>query len=590
MAESEGLYTVFQTLASEEIINLISSAASTPKGQEKNQIILSFMRKHFCLLKRALPAQFFKNENIKSMIFFDSINESDSPGKIFGLCFGDLNEVNFALEQFKKLPNFEKYLVVIPRITTLCKEAIDNSGMKIHVYEFHLDVLPLENYFFIAPSPQCFVNCFVNDDITDVYNIANSLLKINLLTGNIKSVYSLGAMSCKVLGLLNQMKQQVGSSFGKKEPEFTKLIILDRSVDLVTALASQFFYGGMLDETYNVDYGYLKLPDDFTLDGSPDVREVLLSDKNDEFFADLRGQVSIDALTKANNVKTEILGLKDVLTKAAGTLQYSSYARRALFLRDNEKYLTMHYYLLDDMLNIRKPMKDIINFEYNLLLQVIDDTEFFHRLLNRKQYLQALRLLSFASVTSNGLSKALIIDFQKRLMNQFGIDVVSDLINLEKAGLVTQSLSLVENIKSIKKPKFSKLDSVLKLIYKKPPETPDLEKGYDNYVPILVRLVQTAINGEWEGQTEVAQLLNRLEIPLKIENSPNEPTNKSNSPQKVLVFVIGGVTSTEVQLFKSMGEIIFNGQYDIHVGSTNITHGIDMIRSLCPFINSKSEK
>ncbi|OHS95611.1 Sec1 family protein [Tritrichomonas foetus] len=612
MTENESVYSIFQSLASDDILNLLQGIAGIPQEGEdpnKSKIILSFLKKNFGFFRRALPSQAFSNENIKSIIFCESISPIEASGKIVGLCLDDSNEVEFALKQFSLLPNFEKYLVMIPRLTTLCQEAIDRSGLKVHVLEYHLEIIPLEKYCFVVPSPKCFMRCFVQDDINDVYTIASSLLKLTLLTGKPDKIYAAGNVSCRVLALLEQLKNQVGSNFGRKDKEFSQLYIIDRSADLLTPLASQFYYGGMLDEAYNVDYGYLNLPSNISLEDTPDQREVLLSDQKDEFFANLRCEDYLNALEQAELVRQEIIGLKQNMDNTSGTLQYSVYARRAKYLVDTKQYLYMHYSLLEDLATIRKPMKDMINFEYSSLLQDIEDIDIVNRLINRRQYWHAIRLFCFASVATRGLSKQTIADFQRRLISKFGFDVVQDLINLEKAGFLTPSLSIMDHFMKSNKPKFNNINTVLKILYKDPPTTPDIEKGYDNYVPILHRLVQAGVNGQWEGETQVSKLMGQMDIPVKVSslsgnnlnntlpsdsslnnlNKATENNSKINKgTEKILVFVIGGVTSTEVQLFRKMGKILFNGKYDFHVGSTSITHGVDLVKSICPFIQSKT--
>lgn len=591
MNDNDNIYTIFQTLQSDNLSTIYSSILGPSDPQKpENKAILTFSQTKFSFLRRALPPMAFQHKGIHQTIFYENLTPLNSQGKIITLCFDDPTEVECALSKLSQLPNFEKHLIMIPRLTTVCQTRIDQSGLKIHVIEYPLEIVPLEDYCFVVPSPLSFVRCFVNNDINDVYTIANSLLKIHLFTGCPQKVLACGQISCRVSELLNQFKQQIGKSFFKKEPEFDKIVIIDRTADLLTPLMTQFYYGGMLDEAYDVDYGYLKLPNEIVLEDTPEQREVLLNVKTDEFFERLRGEAFSDALDQALSAREEMIGLKESMEKASGTVQYGFYARRAKHLAETRQYLFMHYNLLEELVNKMKPMRDMNNFEYNCLMQDIDDISIVDRLLNREQYWHAIRLFCFASVCMKGLSKTMIFDFQKRLTARFGFDVMQDLINLDRSGLLNQSKSLISQFSSAMKgetqAKFKLIDSELKLLYKEPPTTPDVEKGYDKYVPILVRLVQSAVNGQWEGDTSVSKLLKQMELPVKVTNNEVKVVDNDYT-KKVLVFVVGGVTSTEVQLIRQMGKVIFNDAYEFHVGSTCITHGVKLIKSVCSVIKSK---
>lgn len=611
MNENDSFYSIFKTLSNESISNILTEILGTEDTQGSEDLtILTFKKKNFSFFRRALPQLVFEHKKIKKIIFLDSLPETTTTGKLICMCLDDSDDVDFALQQFSRLQNYEKYLIMVPRLSTVCQEKIDQSGIKVRVFEYPLEIVSLEDYFFVVPSPKCFMRCFVENDINDVNTIANSLLKIILMTGSPDKILAAGNISCRVLALLNQLKSQVGQSFfNNKFCEFNQIFIIDRTIDLITPLASQFYYGGVLDEVYNIDYGYFQLPKEIILDEDKDKREVLLSDRNDEFFSNLRGETFLNALDQAEKIRQEMLEIKDKMDQSTGTVKFGFYARRAKHLADKKQYLFMHYELLERLINERKPMMEMINFEYNALMQNIDEIDIVYQLINRRKYWDAIRLFSFASVATRGLSKQNLIEFQRRIVSSLGFDVMSDLISLQKAGLITSSLSLInrlsnlsnlskitENLTNIAtavtnntKPKLTQINSVLKILYKTDPELPDIEKGYDKYVPIITRLVQEGVKGFWEGETAVSKLMQQMEIPVKIDVNSKKKSDEKNK-KKILVFVIGGVTSTEIQLFKQMGSVLFNDEYEFHVGSTSITHGVKLIKSICPVINSKIEK
>ncbi|KAK8860570.1 Vacuolar protein-sorting-associated protein 33 [Tritrichomonas musculus] len=709
MSKEDSPYVILQNLAVDDISKILSSvygSESAESGENENKIILSFSKKNYGFIRRALPSSAFNSQLVGKVIFFESLKPTQSNGKIAAICLDDQEEVKFALQQLNLLSNYEKNLIIIPRITTLVQEEIDRSGIRLnHVFEYHLDIIPLENYFFIIPCPKCFERCFVEDDITDVYTIARALLRLQIFTGSPRRTFIAGEIASRVNILLEQFKTQVGSHYFQSpqssnssvrdlvvnEPFFDDVFIIDRKADLITPLSSQFYYGGMLDEIYDVDFGYLTLPSTVSIPDFPDKREVLLSDENDEVFELMRGHNVIDALSYAEMKRNEIHELTELMKKTSGTTQWSIHAFKAKHMTQVNPILVMHYSLLEAVIDEKKPNSYLTDLEYRFLAQSFDGIEAAFVLLNKKDkksVINAIRLLCLASIATGGFSSSRVTDIQRRIFNKFGPDAIKDLIGLEKAGLFL-SQSLIQSLirAGIKNPTYVELDKVFNLMVSpdqseslsitslnsikttfntiknyakkkidaisnkssensnnntdsnfdlnKPSQNndekidanrpsqndnnennyvkqdTDIEKGYDSTVPLIHRIVQAGLNGQWYNQSSpVMKMMKTMGLePAVYGPNPDDDESDENTsiktpsgkligeikkstgikthPRRVLVLIIGGVTSTEVQLFVQMGKIIFKDKYEFFVASTNITYGNKLIQSICPVINSK---
>lgn len=713
MSEEESPYVILQNLASDDIAKILASVngpiTKESETSNNNKIVLSFMKKNYSFIRRGLPSSTFNSPLVGKIVFFESLKSTQSKGKIVGICLDDPEEVKYAIQQINLLQNYEKSIIIIPRITTLVQEEIDKSGVKLsHIFEYHLDIIPLEKYFFIIPCPNCFQRCFVEDDISDVYTIARALLRLQIFTGCPVRTFIVGEVASRVQILLDQFKTQVGSYYFpapqsvnsssreliSKESFFDELFIIDRKADLITPLSSQFYYGGMLDEIYDVDFGYLNLPATVSIPDYPDKREILLSDANDEVFELMRGHNVIDALHFAEMKRNEIHELTEMMKKTSGTKQWSIYALKAKHMTQVNPILIMHYSLLEAVIDAKKPDTYLSDLEYRFLVQSFDGIEAVYALFNKKDkksVMNAIRLFCLASIATGGFSSSKVVDIQRRIFDRFGPEAVKDLVGLEKAGLfLSQSLiqsliragiknptyieldkvfnlmisndgsnspltslkTLMTTFKSIKNYAEKKIDEVKNEIINKENQNTsneninnsnndndnnkknldndnknnnddidvesDIEKGYDSTVPLIHRIVQTGLNGQWYNQSSpIMKMMKTMGLnptvygPTPVDdfdkgdesseniklNSNSEQfehdykksSNNRNRPKRVLVFVIGGVTSTEVQLFVQMGKIIFNDKYEFYVASTNVTYGTKLIQSICPVINSKFE-
>ncbi|KAK8888953.1 Vacuolar protein-sorting-associated protein 33 [Tritrichomonas musculus] len=582
----ETIYSIFQTIAGDDMKKLI-------KGIPEPRII-SYSSKNFSFIRRAIPTSLITDLSsyFSKTLFFEELspeNGSEHTGSFCAFCLDDNEEVRRVLELLKLVTNCKLYIVLIPRVTTSCQEEIDRSGLDITTLELPLEIIPLEENMFLVPSPRCFSRCFIQNDINDIYTIARSLLKLQLFTGGVERTFYAGEMSQRVFTLLEQMKNQCGYS-NFKDPQFDDIFIIDRTVDLVTPLASQFYYGGLLDDLFDYEYGYFKLPFGIEIQDQPDTTEVLFSDLNDDNFKVLRGMSVADTSQHFTDQLALIQKVLSDLQASLGTVEYGPIAKRAVKLKDEKPILELHQNLVNKILSQKNFMADIYNYEYSILIQNPLDLTIIKQLIGGGRIIEALRLLCFASLVSpDEISAKNVEDLQRRIIGYCGFEATSDLIGLEKSGLFSNDSSFFSKLNFKQTPKFKDLDSTLRLLVPSQSSFQDINKGYDGYVPIMHRIVQSALFGDWEKGYPVDKLLNKMKIPHEISGTVPQ-TDTGIQTRKVLVFVIGGITQTEISLFNEMGKTIFKNRYEFHVGSTEITNGRELIESVCPCVAAKSVK
>ncbi|KAH0788918.1 Sec1 family protein [Histomonas meleagridis] len=529
-------------------------------------------------------------------IILDTLSEDPGTGNICCFC-DDVNEdIQFTCQKLKLIQNNQIYLIMVPCISIACQSIVKEHNLNATIMEFPVEILPTENYSFLTPAEDCFKRCFAQDDVTDVSTISRALLKLQTISGLPQRTFIAGNISMMVYEMLEQYKSQVGSSFLTAAPQFDEIFIIDRTADLMTPLLSQFYYGGLVDERFDVNYGYLELPNDLPLiiDENKEVYETLLSNDYDEVYSEIAGKTLSDVGLRIQEYKTEIEGMEDKLKNSIGTTQWKVHAKRTQRLGELKPYVLLHFKILDRLIHGDRLLRPIMNFEFDSLLLNEPNTELLLKMMNRQTTVDALRLLCIMSVSYGGISNNLLTDFQRRLIGQHGYKSVEDLLNLEKSGLLTKTASIFSRNTRIK---FKRINEVLKLVFNEPQVTydeegnkvrVDIETGYDTYVPILLRLIQRGLNNEWNARnSEVDKLMTQMNIPHKVIGE--EPIVKYDEngvvPKRVLVYVIGGVTATETLLMREMGKILFEGNVVFHVGSTNVTNGKKLISSLCPNIS-----
>jgi hypothetical protein len=575
MGDEETLYSTFLALSNDELTAILSKIPSPRR--------VTFSEELFGLFLRLIPPKAL--ESFGPPVPLESLAPDTSAGAICCFCLDDSDGVAFACQQLAPLANQEKHLIVAPRVTALCQEAIDRSGVRPSVSEWHADIAPLEPYFFAVPAPRCFGRCFVDGDISDIFSIGRALTKLQLIHGAPGRIFVAGALSERVEALLAQQRLQIGADFLPPGRQFDDLFIIDRTVDLATPLLTQFTYGGQIDDRFDGRFGRVRVPE------SCGCGLLNLSD-GDEIFAGARALPMAQAPQFVLDLLDEIASIRGKMDGASGTNQWNVHARRAERLSQLKPMLEVHLNLLALLTALGPLDSAALSFELAAVLQTGADRGLLPRLLAADRVLDAVRLLCLDSVTGGGVKAAALRDFQRRLVNRFGARVAGDLRRLERAGLLASGalLSLPFGGRS-----FAAVRDRFRLVVDgalrkrgadgEDAGPADVGAGYGNFVPLIARLVRAGIDGAWAPGGDADAALTQMAVPhAVIGDDAGVRDGDGRAQRRALVFVVGGVTETEVQVIRQMGAVFYDGKVEFHVGSTSVIGAKKLLRELCPVL------
>ncbi|KAB0400266.1 hypothetical protein E2I00_018276, partial [Balaenoptera physalus] len=102
--------------------------------------------------------------------------------------------------------------------------------------------------------------CYLESDQTSLYHAAKGLMTLQALYGTIPQIFGKGECARQVANMMIRMKREFTGSQNSIFPVFDNLLLLDRNVDLLTPLATQLTYEGLIDEIYGIQNSYVKLP------------------------------------------------------------------------------------------------------------------------------------------------------------------------------------------------------------------------------------------------------------------------------------------------------------------------------------------
>lgn len=92
---------------------------------------------------------------------------------------------------------------------------------------------------------------YIEGDPTCFYLAACALITLQKTYGRIPKIYGKGNFSRKVWDLAKTMGKQETDMMNGDKGAIDQLIIIDRSIDLMSVLATQLTYEGLIGKLYN---------------------------------------------------------------------------------------------------------------------------------------------------------------------------------------------------------------------------------------------------------------------------------------------------------------------------------------------------
>ena len=623
----------------------------------------------------------------RSIIFIDEIKETDEEGAICVFLPNDEDFAKEAVPYLKKLPHYKIFILVSPIAGYFFNKVFEDSEFpeeQLQILEFHFDLLILEPYLFLVQAPHCFSRLYIKGEIEDLIACGRALTKIQVSNGNISHIYAIGQQSLRISNVIKEQKAQIGMSSFAQNSVYDAMIIIDRSVDLLTPLLNQISYNGLVDQYLDCDCGFIKLPTDT---GEFENAEELLTD-GDPVYARMRSMTPTVAGKYLETTVSDINSFK-TLSQSAGEMSAKKfqqtidigykYVNEKPFNIKNSKILS---YILSKMDSSTDKLiqTEMNQFDFNSILGLKPPPTVAEKLvLMDEDWTESVREFCVSSICMDGINSEPLSAFRVRLVSRFGVEFIDDIVKMAMLNLLYEhehieiNVNIIGNVvntffkKKIGYNKIARLFNLCLDISKKEyndsdrfdidnaifsgqtPSKEDLQKVrekypkeknlynqqdfsdmfdiggiYDGYVPLTARLVQTCIEDAYFKQPENdPKATSKLRSPevmdyfkekfidedfqrqsiagVDLSKVSSEPKPQYEFPEKggffenesakrkIIVFVVGGITSSEALAIKQVGTTIFKGKVDITIGSTAILTNRGFLHEICPTLKLNSE-
>lgn len=580
MSSSENLYSSFNIIDEDEYMQFFKKLGDAILVIPEE--ILYFV--NIALSKNCLSAA-------KKKVTLSAIKPSEGSETVVIPCIDDPILLLKICNVLECVPKYKKYIVMIPRYSPSCQQVFEKlpNHEEIHIVEIHAEIIPIAANKFIIPIPLAYNNCFCEADISDVYTISRALLRLTLIHGFPSRVFTAGTISRRVFELMQDLKRNIcpdNSSmyFPTKGAKYDDLFIIDRSCDNVTPFITQCTYAGRLDEAFNPQYGYMRLPDGVTMEGYAPGSTIKL-DENDLVYKEVASMNVAYAFDWMRNLSTEATQIQVLLNKTRGTPEWRQHSRRATEILKIRPYNVLHYQLFDKIPMAQSFVRHARDFQFDVVFNNSTNFDTILDFIHRGRFTDAIQMLILSSVTSDGIPISTLKRFEEQLLSLVGFDFVRDWIRLQAGGLITSRTFMKFGSR------FSSLMRELKLLIDD--EKAPTNDFYAGYYPITARLVEGALKTGWGPSSVCAKAMKNFDIELNTykidEQQPPKKSGDGKPFRRVLVFVVGGMTITEMSIFEKMGQQLFNDNaeftYEFHCGSTDLITGARLVETICPSLS-----
>jgi hypothetical protein len=497
-------------------------------------------------------------------------------------------------------------LFFVPRRSITCERMLEEEGLLDQlaqpIAEIKLDLVPYDNDVLSLELGTSFRDLFLNQDPTELFYVAESMMRLQEQFGTIPTIRTKGSCAQKVKDIMVRLRRERGAGGGggggaaasAAAGEFDSLIILDRDVDLVTPMLTQITYEGLVDEHFGINCSAVQIDAAMAGDekAKPGKTKKVCLNSDDTVYADIRDKNFSVVMQVLGQKTRDLKEAEDERHNAHSVGQIKDFVKKLGSLQSEKQSL-------QTFVNVAIAIKDECGDDFTQHFQTEQDlirgddmracVEYLDQaIIDKKPLVSVLRQLCLLSLTSNELKQRKFDEIRASLLQSYGYPALFTLLNLEKAGLLQQygargAVCNPGNWGRARQQCYLFPDGGDQV---ERPE--DIAYTYSGYAPLSCRLVQMAHDdGHFKAKPQPWGALD--------SDLPGGPSDEAiqvsaaaagggggaeggRKKKLTLVLFLGGVTYAEISALRFMGEKDPNRQYI--VATTKILNGATMVESM----------
>lgn len=466
----------------------------------------------------------------------------------------------------------EYHCIFIPRITSQCHDYLSKSEYEAYLtlHNLNIEVFPLDYDLMSMEEPTSFKDIFIDENFSSLAKLSRIIVNFEDIFGKIKNTYIKGKYA-KVLSELVEKDEEV---YGiKNEEDILACIYMDRSVDYITPFLTQSIYEGLLDEHFERQYDYIKIPPQILDKPATDPIVKLDISKDNRFYTmikDYNFTLTTSFLQRRLQLHNEIV---KQTKRSNEILDVQKSLTNLSHMKNEANIVHQHIGIASYITNTRNSptYKLFLTIEQRLLQ--CEQLDFLKKVFQDEIYrnpdiVQIIKILCIDNLTKGNIDTKVYDELKRDILTVYGNQEIFLLKNLEKLKILKRKpeSKIYEFI--IEKLKLINLE-----VNTRTPN--DASYVFSAFCPISIRLIEKLLKEGWKANEDIlSKLPGPTEFP-KNESSVIKPTKDKNI---ILLVFVGGITFSEIAAIRYINS--HNPKYQFIIITTSIINPKSFINQL----------
>uniref|UniRef100_T1J2P7 Vacuolar protein sorting-associated protein 33A n=1 Tax=Strigamia maritima TaxID=126957 RepID=T1J2P7_STRMM len=498
-------------------------------------------------------------------------------------------------------PKKEYNIFFVPRKSLLCEKRLKTLGVYgtfTIIGECCIELFPFDNDLISMEMENSFKECHLENDMTSMFHVAKALMTIQALYGVIGSVYGKGKCAKHVYDLMVRMRREMANVEPQMTPQIDSLLLIDRNVDLLSPLATQLTYEGLIDEIHGIKHTIVQFPaDKFSGNEEAGPQDLVSEPKKftfnsgEKLYAEIR-DCHINAVGPILSKKAKLITSQFEERHSMKTIgEMKLFVSKLPEMQSLKQSISNRKYIVKNS-STNNLIKDVVNTDRFRDAQIVEqeflngiDTDKVHPyieacLAKKDSFIKILRLICMQSVTNSGLKPKILEYYKREILQTYGFRHLPTLENLEKVGLLTHQGSKIYSV--VRKT----LRTTVEECNEQSPR--DIAYVHSGYAPLSVRLAQFLGRPGWRSIADILAMLpgptldetQQMHVGLRKRRGSGSSSQSSTDDQKVtIVFFLGGCTYAEIAALRFLSQLE-DATTDYIIATTNVMNGTTFVKPL----------
>jgi hypothetical protein len=133
---------------------------------------------------------------------------------------------------------------------------INHIKNDFNVENLYFDLIPIDIDLLSLERDNCIKEIYIDNNLTCVGDLANSLVKLEMIFGKIKYKYIKGDIAETFCRMVEDKEKENDLKINN---EILGMIVLDRSVDFITLMTTNYTCEGIIDDSIGINLGRIKV-------------------------------------------------------------------------------------------------------------------------------------------------------------------------------------------------------------------------------------------------------------------------------------------------------------------------------------------